>query len=340
MEITNSLIGEYIEELNRIREDKSLLEEFKFSINDPNHFGRLKLNIALFNDFNEADFWIAKYLFEQESNWRKSENYYDIGEVDNLYFSAFLVSRYQKPEMVIKFFETKMIDFDSGIGFDGEFLLSNGKEGTFNFLLESNDERVEDIYKHIGNSIENCRYRDEELKSWETFKYQYFRNYIQPIEDEMWFLYSVKEQNALRDNFEIWIDGQTELMGNNLSRYILYSEYLDDSNHLIIGLEKKLELENKSIDEEPWRYKKIILAYFKNGRPEDGLFYLAEILSVLDNKNRKRDYVDILCDFFLSREYPEYDKRVFDMITKEFNQHGSFLKRVDDKFDQILKLSE
>lgn len=238
MRITDSLIEKYLDELNEVRKDKSLLEEYAFSTENPNHFERLKLNIALFNDFKETDFWIAKYLFEQESNWRKSEDYYDIGEVDNLYFSALLVSKYQKPEMVIKFFETKMIDFDSGIGFDGEFLLSNGKEETYKFLSESEDKKVIDIYKHIGDSIENCGYSDEDLKNWEDFKHKYFRIYIQPIEDEMWFLYQTREKEVMKAKFNSWIDSQ-KWSRENLWKYELYSNYLEDEENLKIAIELK-----------------------------------------------------------------------------------------------------
>lgn len=238
MKITDSLIEKYIDELNEIRNDKSLLEEFVYSSGDPNHFQRLKLNIALFNDFNQTDFWIAKYLFEQESNWRKSENYYDVGEVDNLYFSALLVSKYKKPEMVIKFFETKMIDFDSGIGFDGEFLLSNGKEETYKFLSETEDKKVKDIYRHIGSSIENCGYSDEDLKNWVDFKHEYFRIYIQPIEDEMWFLYQTREKGEMEVRFNSWVDSQ-KWSKENLWKYELYSKYLEDEENLKIAIELK-----------------------------------------------------------------------------------------------------
>ena len=242
MKTTNSLIEKYTEELNKIREDEELLSEFKFSTDNPNHFERLRLNIALFNDFKETDFWIAKYLFEQESNWRKSKNYYDNGEVDNLYFSAFLVSKYHKPEMVAKFFETKMIDFDTGIGFDGEFLLSNGKKETYKFLSSLDDELKEKIYKYIGNSLETCEYKDEDLENWKDFKYQYFKIYILPIEDEMWFLYLTREKEIMKNKFKSWIDSQKNWSNENIWKYELYSKYLEDEENLKIAKELKIKL--------------------------------------------------------------------------------------------------
>lgn len=257
MELTKSLINKYIEELNAIRNDKRVLSEYRFTKDKPNHFARLKINIALFNDFRETDFEIAKYLFEQESIWRKSENYYDNGEVDNLYFAALLVSKYQKPEMVIKFFETKMIDFDSGIGFDGEFLLSNGKEETFKYLSESKDEIAKEIYKHIGNSIENCGYKDDEIKIWRDFKHQYFKDYILPVEDPMWFLYSMNEKELLKSNFQKWIDSNDEWNENKIHRFRTFSEYLDDRENHIKSLRMILEYNKESENGNSYWAKKL-----------------------------------------------------------------------------------
>jgi len=257
MESTNSLIKKYIEELDVIRKDKDRLNEYSFTTDKPNHFKRLRINIALFNDFNETDFWIAKYFFEQESLWRKSENYYDDGEVDNLYFSALLVSKYQKPEMVIQFFKTKMIDFDSGIGFDGEFLLSNGKEETFKYLSESKSEIVNEIYKHIGNSIENCGYKDDDLKNWRDFKHQYFKDYIFPIEDPMWFLYSMNEKELLQENFQNWIDSSNKWSENKIYRFRTFSEYLDDRENHIKSLKMILKLNNEPENGESYWARKL-----------------------------------------------------------------------------------
>ncbi len=242
MTIPNLLLEKYIKKLNEIRNDKNLLNNLKFSTNDSNHFERLKLNLALFNDFKKTDYWIAKYLFEQEVNWRKSKKYYENGEVDNLYFSAFLVSRYQQPEMVIKFFEAKMIDFDCIFGFDGEYLLSNGKEKTYKFLSNSEYELKEKIYKYIGNSVENCEYEDEDLKDWKDFKYQYFEIYILPIEDEMWFLYQIREQKLMENNFKSWIDLQIDWTSENIWKYELYSRYLLDDKNLRIAKKLKSKL--------------------------------------------------------------------------------------------------
>lgn len=266
MESTNSLIKKYIKELDVIRNDKDRLNEYRFTTDKPNQFKRLRINIALFNDFNETDFWIAKYLFEQEALWRKSENYYDNGDVDNLYFSALLVSKYQKPEMVIQFFKTKMIDFDSGIGFDGEFLVSNGKEETFKFLSESKSEIVNEIYKHIGNSIENCGYKDDDLKTWRDFKHQYFKDYILPIEDPMWFLYSMNEKELLQVNFQNWIDSNNEWSENKIYRFRTFSEYLDDRENYIKSL-------------------KMILKH--NNEPENGESYWARKLRKVESRDEK-----------------------------------------------------
>ena len=133
----------------------------------------------------------------------------------------------------------KMIDFDCGIGFDGEFLLSNGKEETYNFLSNSDSELKQKIYKHIGNSIKTCGYKDEDLLNWRNFKYQYFKIYIQPIEDEMWFLYQTREKEIMANNFESWINSQKNWSNENIWKYELYSKYLEDEENLKIAIELK-----------------------------------------------------------------------------------------------------
>lgn len=266
MELTNSLIDKYIKELNAIRGNKNLLDKYRFTNDKSNHFERLRINIALFNDFKKTDFWIAKYLFEQESIWRKSEIDYNNEDVDNLYFSALLVSKYRRPEMVIEFFEAKMIDFDSAIGFDGQFLLSNGKEETFKYLSESKNEIVEEIYKYIGRSIENCGYNDNDMKVWRDFKYQYFKDYIMPIENPMWFLYSMNEKEFLKDNFQKWIESNDEWNEDSIHRFITFSEYLDDRENQIKSLMMILKYNKESENGNSYWAKKLREVKLKNKR--------------------------------------------------------------------------
>ena len=152
------------------------------------------------------------------------------------------MSKYKKPEIVIKFFKTKIIDFDCRIGFDGEFLLSNGKEETFRFLSKSGNDNVEDIYKHIGNSIENCIYTDKDLKIWEDFKHQYFSIFIQPIKDEMWFFYQTREKAVMKSNLKSWIDSQKKWSNDNIWKYELYSKFLGDKENLERAIQLKSNL--------------------------------------------------------------------------------------------------
>ena len=53
------------------------------------HFDRLRLNIAIYNDLKQTDYEIVKLLFSEEKEWRKHGK---DGEVDNLYFCAFILT--------------------------------------------------------------------------------------------------------------------------------------------------------------------------------------------------------------------------------------------------------
>ena len=66
--IAKERINEYINELNEVRKNPALLSNYEFENRNSNHYNRLKLNIAMFNDFRYSDYLIAKFLFEQESN--------------------------------------------------------------------------------------------------------------------------------------------------------------------------------------------------------------------------------------------------------------------------------
>jgi len=169
----------YKNELDQIRANRKLLAKFSFDIENINQAKRLRLCIACFNDFNPSDYDIAYFLFQEESKWRKTANYYDTGDLDVWYFSALVLTLYRKPEIIFPFFEAKMIDFDATIGFDGEYLLSAGIRKTFDYLETSSHPLKDKILKVIGPSYAECNYETGDIEEWEQNKRRYFAEYIQ-----------------------------------------------------------------------------------------------------------------------------------------------------------------
>lgn len=184
----------YQNELNLIRQNPSLLDSYKFDKNITNskHFERLRLNIAVYNDLKPTDYEIVRFLFKQEKEWRK---YGKGGDVDNLYFCAFVLTHFGEPEVILDFFETKCIDMDSSIGFDGEFLVAMGIEKTYNFLETLNEPVKDKILDYLGNTIGKCKYSNEDIERWKEGTGQYFDFFKYPIDS-----LHKKQESALNKN--------------------------------------------------------------------------------------------------------------------------------------------
>jgi len=333
----DTLYNSYLKKLNDVRSNTNLLNIYSFHPNKSNHYERLKLNIALANDFNQDDYHISKYLFEQEFEWRKSQNYFEeeSGEVDNLYFSALVLSRYNQPETIIKFIQTKSIDFDSQIGFDSEYLFTNGITNTYEYALTCGEQTKKLIYKQIGNDADKSGFSEEDIENWKGFKHDYSENYIIPVKNEMWFLYSVKEKEVLQNVYEKWVIDKKEWTIDDVHKYITYSKYLSEKSHLVNAHEMKIELENKPIDEQPYRYYGLIKAYSKNNNPDESLKLITQIIPLLERKNQKRQLIEIACNTVLENPHAKASETLYEIIKRETNEHGSFSQNIDELITEI-----
>jgi hypothetical protein len=180
------ILKKYQEKLSLIRVNKKLLENYRFvSPKKSNHFERLRLNVAIYNDLKPTDFEIAKFLFDEECKWRKERYINDEEEleldknenVDNLYFSAWILVLLNQVEVIWDFYNAKNIDFDSSIGFDGEYLVAFGIEKTYYYLQTSDNPLKEKIYNYLGKSIKECTFSQDWIKQWLEHKKQYFRHF-------------------------------------------------------------------------------------------------------------------------------------------------------------------
>jgi len=333
----DTLYNSYLKKLNDVRSNTNLLNNYSFHLNKSNHYERLKLNIALANDFNRDDYHISKYLFEQEFEWRKSQNYFEeeSGEVDNLYFSALVLSRYNQPETIIKFIQTKSIDFDSQIGFDSEYLFTNGITNTYEYALTCEEETKELIYKQIGNDAHKSGFSEEDIENWKGFKHEYFENYMIPVKNEMWFLYSVKEKEVLQNVYEKWVIDKKDWTIEDVHKYITYSKYLSEKSHLVNAHEMKIELENKPIEEQPYRYYGLIKAYSNNNNPEGSLKLITQIIPLLERKNQKRQLIEIACNTVLENPHAKESETLFEIIKRETKEHGFFSQNIDELIIEI-----
>ena len=223
----------YVNELEGLRSNLNLLSEYSIDSavdNNRNQIKRNRILIALYNDCKPSDHEIADFIFNEETILRKSDLKVVVDyEVDVLYLSAFILTKFDKIEDIWKFINAKETDFDSSIGFDTEYLLSFGVDRVFEYLENiehSNKELVQGI---IGENRTDSWFLQEEIDDWKKHKQAYFRVFEFPIKDEIEFLYQAKEYEHLKSLIPKW-----RLEKNN---------WTEEQNLTSIAIGKDLQME-------------------------------------------------------------------------------------------------
>lgn len=246
MKSPDSLIDKYQKQLNAVREKPELLEDYRF---DPNassskHFDRLRLNIALYNDLKPSDYETARFLFAEESKYRRTGNYLDPNEdIDNLYFSALVLTKFENPEIIWAFFDAKNIDMDSACGFDGEYLVAAGITRTYEYLQSIDHAEKQRLLDYIGETVDTSKYTQQEIDDWKGFKAEYHKDFSYPVSDELSFLQLTDEKDllliALRDKAK----QPGEWTRDEIADFEFYAEYLEAEELQIKG--RQLAVANK-----------------------------------------------------------------------------------------------
>lgn len=198
----------YRNELELLRSDTKLLLEYSIDSaidKNQNQIKRNRILIGLYNDFKPSDYEIADFIFNEEKILRKSDlRLVDDYEVDVLYLSAFILTKFDRVDDIWKFIDAKETDFDSSIGFDSEYLLSFGVDKVFEYLENSKNQNIEFVKAFLGVNLSDSFYSQEEIDDWKIHKYRYFRCFEFPIKDEISFLYQAKEYDDLRILIPKW----------------------------------------------------------------------------------------------------------------------------------------
>lgn len=327
---TLKITDKYQTELDLVRQNRKLLDNYRFDKNALNskHFERLRLNIAIYNDFKQSDYDIVKFLFTEEKEWRK---YAEDGEVDNLYFCAFILTLFNSPEIIWSFFETKNIDFDSGIGFDGEFLVSAGIKETYLYLKTVDNPIKTELLKYIGETEDNCIFSQAEINDWKENKKSYFRCNKYPIQDELYFLFSTNERELFLTKFPEWIKQERAWTYEELGSYRTYSKYSNDKSLEIEALKLTLEKNDKDFLTEIFNLQLATL-YVEIGENEKAYEILEKEIKETDNKNTVRDCVEQLCRLIIrtnnAKDYSS--QKSYSIIKVQQKKYTNFSKMVDN----------
>lgn len=110
---------------------------------DHNEKRRYAIFIALQYDFREEDEELIRFLFEQEVIARENDSFQGIGKA--LWLGAFLLARFNNPSDIPLFYRAKHSNFDTGCGFDKEFIYTALREKTEEYVLKNYPELYVDI---------------------------------------------------------------------------------------------------------------------------------------------------------------------------------------------------
>lgn len=324
------LTEKYKNQLDLVRQNPNLLDNYRFDKDAAfsNHFERLRLNIAIYNDFKPSDFEIAKFLFTEENEWKKNAK---DGEVDNLYFSAFILTQFKRPEIVWLFFDTKNINFDSGIGFDGEYLVAAGIEKVYKYLEATDNIYKQKLLKYIGETADTCNYSQEEINDWANSKKEYFNCYTYPITDELYFLYSTNEKDLFLAKLPEWIKQNRKWTYEELSLFRAYAKYSGDKLLQVKASELTVERNDKDFLDEI-NNKELATLYIEVSQQDKAFEILKSIIKSSDNKNIIRDCLEQLCKIIILNKdnITETSFNSFETIRKQQRKYGHFSPYVDD----------
>lgn len=325
-------------ELESVRQNTKLLDNYRFDKDAINskHFDRLRLNIAIYNDLKQTDYEIVKFLFMEEKEWRK---YGKNGEVDNLYFGAFILTLFNSPEIIWLFFESKNIDFDSGIGFDGEYLVSVGIKETYQYLKTVDNPVKTELLKYIGETEESCNYSQEDIDDWKENKKSYFRSYRFPIQDELYFLYSTNEKELFLKKLPEWIKQDRAWTYEELGLYRTYAKYSDDKTSEIEAFKLTIEKNDRDFLTDIYS-RQLAELYVETGENDKGFEILERVIKGTDNNNIIRDCVEQLCRIIIKTNSPSKEtvKKSYNIIIVQQKKYRNFSPMVDGLIKDVTEI--
>lgn len=236
----------YSELLESIRKDPKLLEELcsirKDSNKPPkdsNEENRLKVGIAVYNDFQESDEFIIKYLFDKEVESLK--------QVVKKYHDSFLLISYlytlnKSAEKVIDFYELKMLNYDTFSGFEREHLLVGGVSNTFKFLETLEPNYANRIKQEIGEDELKAIFSDDQIESWLQYKKSEFIKYKYPenLDEQIDFNVAIKDKIKLELIVDKWHEQVTDWNKKTLSKLLAILNVIKNDSITISYLNSKI----------------------------------------------------------------------------------------------------
>lgn len=309
-DLLDCLIRDYYQLLQDIRQDFDLIIPYGFDLQvaDGNQHLRLRLLIPLYNDLltkparSDIDFKIAQWLFAQESKWRRS-GAYKLGQLqgheDIVYFSAWVLVLFNRPEVVWPFFDLRHFDAQTLSDFDREYLLFYGLSRIQAYIhisrAGSESRRAIDKLAHsftqkqllgyvnreqayLVSQAESEEAFEQHLQRWRSVQFKRFSLYQSPITDDIELLYRVNEKQRFYERLPHWLENNT-LPANKLAlKLMAYGDYIADSELQIRGALLNLEHNTPYPEMLPVNYAILAKYYVDAERYDDTMRVLGNML--------------------------------------------------------------
>lgn len=227
----------YQNRLNKLRENPNLLNDLSIKSSKNNNYNQIERNkvlIALYNDIKTSDYDIVNFIFIEEKELRQSNKTIDNYDVEVLYLTAYLLTKFNKTDDIWKFLDSKETDFDSSIGFDTEYLFSFGVDNVLEYLKQSDNPNKERLIELVTEDNSNPFHSQEEINEWKNYKQHYFAVFEFPIKDEVDFAFQAKEYKYLKQLLPDWL--------------LKKNEWTENQNLTSIGIGKELNLDDFLLD--------------------------------------------------------------------------------------------
>jgi hypothetical protein len=248
------MLEKYLQLLREVRSGNIPITDFHFQysgnqeICDSNQQKRFHLITALMYDVQPTDEPLLQELFLQEIIRAEEDSFQGIGE--GMFRSAALLARFKKPENVWLFTRAKHANFDTGCGFDYEFLISGGIDATYDFVNSSESKWKSMFYDTVGDTVEQCYISAEDFNSFEEHLQVQLDTNLDTIEKQITLAIELDEMDIVKEKVGQWKTNKQEWTIHDANSLIYFEKISGNTEGQIAANELALTLESRAFLKE------------------------------------------------------------------------------------------
>jgi len=237
---------------------------------DANERERYSILLALQYDHDDKDEELIRHLFKQEVIAREKDSFQGIGEA--LWLGAYLLATYRHADDIPLFYRAKFANFDTGCGFDREFIYISLRDKTEEYVAKKYPE----VYEEIQGDYESLDLSNRLDEWWKGIVSRYPSSESDEDLYDLFERYINLEQTDKAKNYlDKWISIEPE--SENKKSRLKYA-YLDLGDYQsAIDLVKE-ELATKESNWDRVSVNHTLLELYTNmGAPVEGLQVIESI---------------------------------------------------------------